>query len=92
MKTETLLTVYELSNVVTIPCTVVKRLVVLGVIEPAQHEPELLFTPDSALALRRMARLRRDLGVNYHGGQLVLELMDRIAQLERELALRVLSE
>ena len=89
MTSETLLTVVELSDAVMIPCAVVRRLVVLGVVEPAQREPELLFTPEAAFALRRMSRLRRDLGINYHGGRVVLDLMDRISQLERELAIRV---
>jgi chaperone modulatory protein CbpM len=36
--------------------------------------------------LRRMQRLRRDLGVNFTGAAIILELVQRIEQLNRELA------
>ncbi len=36
--------------------------------------------------LRRMQRLRRDLGVNFTGAAVILDLVSRIEQLNRELA------
>ena len=36
--------------------------------------------------LRRMQRLRRDLGVNFTGAAIILDLVQRIEQLNRELA------
>ncbi len=36
--------------------------------------------------LRRMQRLRRDLGVNFAGAAVILDLVQRIEQLNRELA------
>jgi len=36
--------------------------------------------------LRRMQRLRRDLGVNFAGAAVILDLVGRIEQLNRELA------
>jgi hypothetical protein len=36
--------------------------------------------------LRRMQRLRRDLGVNFAGAAIILELVGRIEQLNRELS------
>jgi MerR HTH family regulatory protein len=38
------------------------------------------------IQLRRMQRLRRDLGVNYAGAAVILDLVERIEQLNRELA------
>ena len=38
------------------------------------------------IRLRRMQRLRRDLGVNFAGAAVILDLVGRIEQLNRELA------
>jgi chaperone modulatory protein CbpM len=38
------------------------------------------------IQLRRMQRLRRDLGVNFAGAAVILDLVGRIEQLNRELA------
>jgi hypothetical protein len=38
------------------------------------------------MQLRRMQRLRRDLGVNFAGAAVILDLVGRIEQLNRELA------
>jgi len=38
------------------------------------------------IQIRRMQRLRRDLGVNYAGAAVILDLVGRIEQLNRELA------
>jgi chaperone modulatory protein CbpM len=38
------------------------------------------------MQLRRMQRLRRDLGVNFAGAAIIIELVGRIEQLNRELA------
>lgn len=40
----------------------------------------------AVLRLRRMQRLHRDLGVNYAGAAIILDLVGRIEQLNRELA------
>jgi chaperone modulatory protein CbpM len=38
------------------------------------------------IQLRRMQRLRRDLGVNFAGAAVIIDLVGRIEQLNRELA------
>ena len=38
------------------------------------------------IQLRRMQRLRRDLGVNFAGAAVILDLVGRLEQLNRELA------
>lgn len=62
----------------------VERLVALGLIEPMEDKSNR-FPPDVTLRLQRAMRLRRDLGLSYNGAALVLELLDRIEDLERRL-------
>jgi DNA-binding transcriptional MerR regulator len=62
----------------------VRRLVALGILDP-QRDPAgaLWFGRDQLLALARIQRLRA-LGLNYSALGLVVDLLDRIAELERE--------
>jgi hypothetical protein len=62
---------------------VVRRLVRLGVVDPAGGTIRApLFTRDAPSHLARAVRLRHDLGLDYAGALLVGELLDRIARLE----------
>jgi DNA-binding transcriptional MerR regulator len=64
----------------------VRRLVRLGMIEPAGGTAQApLFRPDTASRLALVLRLRRDLGLNYAGAVLAGELLARIDQLEERL-------
>jgi hypothetical protein len=47
---------------------------------------ELLLPRRVVVQLRHMQRLRRDLGVNFAGAAVILDLVGRIEQLNRELA------
>lgn len=62
----------------------VKRLVALGVIEPIGGAVPL-YTPETVVSLQRVMRLRRDLGVNYSAAALILDLLERIEELESRL-------
>ena len=65
----------------------VRRLVALGALEAhggTTHAP--LYAPDAAARLARVARLRRDLGLNYAGALLACDLLVRIEALEDRLA------
>jgi DNA-binding transcriptional MerR regulator len=65
---------------------VVRRLIRLGMVEPAGGTAQApLFRPDAASRLARALRLRRDLGLNYAGAVLACELLARIDQLEERL-------
>jgi chaperone modulatory protein CbpM len=44
--------------------------------------------PETTLRVRRIVRLQRDLGVNLEGVAVILDLLERIDDLERELARR----
>ncbi len=61
----------------------VRRLIALGALEPRGGSPDApLFTRDAAARLARIARLRRDLGLNYAGAMLACDLLARIEALE----------
>ena len=67
--------------------SLVMRLARLGLIETIESGTEEPLLPRHVVVdLRRMQRLRRDLGVNFAGASIILELVGRIEQLNRELA------
>jgi hypothetical protein len=74
--------------------TLVLRLVRAGLIDAVSGEGgEALVPRRAVMRLRRMQRLRRDLGVNFAGASVIADLVDRIDELSRELAeLRRLSD
>jgi hypothetical protein len=62
------------------------RLVALGLLEPVRDSAgELWFGRDQLLAVARIRRLRVGLGLNYSSLGLVADLLDRVAELERQL-------
>jgi hypothetical protein len=57
-----------------------------GLIETLESESSEPLLPRRAVVqLRRMQRLRRDLGVNFSGAAIILDLVKRIEQLNGEL-------
>jgi len=67
--------------------SLIARLVQQGLIETLDSGTEEPMVPRRAVVqLRRMQRLRRDLGVNFAGASIILDLVGRIEQLNRELA------
>ena len=67
--------------------TLVARLAKQGLIETVDTGTDEPLLPRRAvIQLRRMQRLRRDLGVNFAGAAVILDLVGRIEQLNRELA------
>jgi hypothetical protein len=66
----------------------VRRLVVLGLLEPERDRAGRLWFPPSQLVLAaRIQRLRSGFALNYAGIGLVVDLLDRVSELERELHL-----
>ena len=78
------LTLEEVADVCGLHPFMVKHFVSLGLVEPLDCESKR-FAPEATGRLQRALRLRRDLGLNYNGTALVLELLDRIEALERRL-------
>jgi hypothetical protein len=62
----------------------VERFVALGIIDPVEGYAER-FAPEVTLRIQRLLRLRRDLGINYNAAGLVLQLLERIEELESRL-------
>jgi DNA-binding transcriptional MerR regulator len=58
-----------------------------GLIEPTQHVgSQPLFDVACVARLQQIERLRRDLGVNLAGIAVILDLLDRLTALQREVA------
>jgi chaperone modulatory protein CbpM len=69
--------------------SLVVRLARQGLIETLENQEGEPRLPRRAIVqLRRMQRLRRDLGVNFTGAAIILDLVGRIEQLSREIAER----
>lgn len=67
--------------------SLIVRLAKAGLIETVDSGADEPLLPRRAvIRLRRMQRLRRDLGVNFAGAAVILDLVGRIEQLNRELA------
>ena len=67
--------------------SLVMRLAERGLIETVVGDADEPLVPRRVvIQLRRMQRLRRDLGVNFAGAAVILDLVGRIEQLNRELA------
>jgi hypothetical protein len=67
--------------------SLVVRLARQGLIETVEGGTDEPLVPRRVVVqLRRMQRLRRDLGVNFAGAAVILDLVGRIEQLNRELA------
>jgi hypothetical protein len=67
--------------------TYVERLYRLGIVSP-HPDYEMYFPPDVTVTIRKIVRLRTDLGVNEEGAAVVIDLLKRIEALEQELLLR----
>jgi chaperone modulatory protein CbpM len=66
--------------------SLVVRLAQQGLIETVESETgEPMLPRRSIMQLRCMQRLRRDLGVNFAGAAIIIELVGRIEQLNRDL-------
>jgi len=67
--------------------SLVVRLAQHGLIDTVDSDTDEPLVPRRVVVqLRRMQRLRRDLGVNFAGAAVILDLVRRIEQLSRELA------
>ena len=66
--------------------SLVARLASQGLIETLESESDEPRLPRRAvIKLRQMQRLRHDLGVNFAGAAVILDLVQRLDQLNREL-------
>jgi len=80
-----LLTIERLARFTATHPDLIRRFLEWGLVTPVTEEPELLFRDTAVPRVRRIMRLRGDLGVNLAGAGVVLELQDRIEALEKEI-------
>lgn len=69
---------------------VIERFVRLGLIDPAARDEKdegWLFDVDVVPIVKKIIRLRNDLGINYAGIGVVLDLLDRLEELERRISI-----
>jgi hypothetical protein len=88
----TLLSAHELATIAGINGAMLARLVRLGIVEPvAPGGTE--FPAGCAPRVKRMLRLRLELGVNLPGAAIIVDLLERLARMDAELGrLRAGSE
>ena len=80
------LTLVELCRVVRLPAERVTELVEEGIVEPLGRDPaRWRFGGASVHRVRCALRLERDLGVNFAGAAVVLDLLDELLSLRARL-------
>ncbi|OLB93750.1 MAG: hypothetical protein AUH30_19425 [Candidatus Rokubacteria bacterium 13_1_40CM_68_15] len=84
---EVLLSFDELATAAGITRGRLGRLIRLGLVE-ATGPTTSTFTAGTAAQLRRMIRLHVDLGVNYIGAAIIVDLVQRLERLQAEMARR----
>lgn len=62
----------------------IERFVEYGLLAPECASPQQLFSASCIARLRTIERLRRDLGANLAGVAIILDLLDRMNALQRE--------
>jgi len=81
----TLYTVHDIATRTGVDVTFVERLVDLGVLTVHPGASGRVFSCEVTLRVGKLVRLQRDLDLNPEGAALVIELLDRIDQLEARL-------
>lgn len=75
----------ELSRLCECQVAVARRLLDIGLLEPFSAANSLMFSRSAVIRARKALRLKRDLRLNFDAVALVMELLDRIEELERQL-------
>lgn len=78
------ISIAELSRLCECQVQVVRRFVDTGLLEPAYEGTVPVFSAASVIRVRKALRLKRDLNLNFDAVALVMELLDRIEDLERK--------
>jgi chaperone modulatory protein CbpM len=73
----------ELSRLCECQTAVARRLLDIGLLEPRTSGRFPLFDRSAVIRTRKALRLKRDLRLNFDAVALVMELLDRIEELER---------
>lgn len=82
-----LLTLEQLATRCGVDLSLVEVLIEHGVIECVRQRPRLV-AREMTLQVNKVARLQHDLGVNVQGATVILQLLERIEELECQLLTR----
>ena len=80
------LTLEAVADAIGTQPALISRLVRMGLLDTVCDQHQTLLPSSAILRLRRMQRLRRDLRVNFTGAAIILDLVERIRELNRALA------
>jgi hypothetical protein len=80
-----LLTIEEAARRCGIQPSLLEKMLELGIIEPDVSSPDPLFAPEAVPLVCKVLRLHNDLGINWAGLGLVMDLLERIEELEGEI-------
>jgi hypothetical protein len=80
-----LITLDELGRLVGRHPAILRRYIAYGLIDPEVERPEPLFEDIIVAKVRKIERLKKDLGLNLMGCGLVLDLLEQIADLEAQI-------
>jgi chaperone modulatory protein CbpM len=84
LEEDDLVTLADLCRSCTVETETVTTLVAEGILDPMGGDVEhWRFTVGSLRRVKTVIHLQRDLGINLAGAALALDLLDRIAELER---------
>jgi chaperone modulatory protein CbpM len=86
-RAEIYLSLEEMAAAVGLSPARLERLVQVGLVDTTGADSRQ-FTAAAAARLRRMLRLQRDLDVNLEAAAIIVELVERLDELERELTRR----
>jgi chaperone modulatory protein CbpM len=75
----------ELSHLCDCHPSVAHRLYCFGLLDPVSVADEPMFSATSVIRVRKALRLKRDLHLNFDAVAVVMELLDRIDELERRM-------
>lgn len=78
-------TIEQLSILTGVNAKIVSRLISFELIKPVKREHEPAFQIEAVPKIRKLMRLHQDLGIGWSSMAVVLDLLDRIDQLERQL-------
>jgi DNA-binding transcriptional MerR regulator len=79
----TLLNIGEISRFVGLHPDMIQRFYLLGLIDPYIKRPKLLFEDSVLSRIGLILRLRNDLGINLSSCGLVIDLLERVSELEK---------
>ena len=78
-------TMDALASLMDLHPDMIRSFVELGIIRPLRQQDNLMiFNASAIVRLRACSRLRRAFGINMAGAAVVLDLLDKVCELQRE--------